>query len=65
MSQYRNNKTQVRHMLVSPSLTVKLGDKELGEMSMMIREEQRKEDGLEKIIRSWKAESRKRLRNGN
>jgi hypothetical protein len=29
-----------------PRLTVKLGDKELGDMAKMIREEQRKEDDL-------------------
>ena len=43
-----------------PRLTVKLGDKELGDMAKMIREEQRKEDDLEKMIREWKKQTKKR-----
>ena len=43
-----------------PRLTVKLGDKELSELSKVIREEQKKEDDLEKVIRAWKTQSRKR-----
>ena len=44
---------------------MKLGDRDLGELSKMIREEQKKKDDLEKIIRSWKSQSKKRSRNEN
>jgi hypothetical protein len=46
-------------------VTVKLGDKELEELSKVIREEQKKEDYLEKVIRSWKTQSKKRPGNEN
>ena len=43
-----------------PRLTVKLGDKEMSEIANQIREEQRKEDNLEKMIKDWKSRSKKR-----
>ena len=43
-----------------PRLTVKLGDKEMDELSKTLREEQRKEDELERVIRDLKKQSKKR-----
>ena len=43
-----------------PRLTVKLGDRELGELTEKLKEDQKKEDRLEKMISEWKKMSKKR-----
>ena len=43
-----------------PRLTVKLGDKEMTELAASMREEQKKEDDLERVIRNLKKNSKKR-----
>ena len=43
-----------------PRLTVKLGNKELGELTQKLKEDQKKEDKLEKMIGEWKKMSKKR-----
>ena len=53
--QLLNSRSKFNHCSL-PRLTVKLGDRDLGELSKMIREEQKKKDDLEKIIRSWKSQ---------
>ena len=39
---------------------MKLGDKEMNELTIVLKEDQRKEDDLEKIIRQMKKQSKKR-----
>ena len=48
-----------------PRLTVKLGEKEMDELSKILRDDQRKEDELEKLIREMKRQSKKRQNDGN
>ena len=43
-----------------PRLTVKLGDKEMTELAISMRAEQKKEDELERTIRDLKKQSKKR-----
>ena len=43
-----------------PRLTVKLGDKELDDLAMQARDEQKVEDELEQIIKTLKKKSKKR-----
>ena len=43
-----------------PRLTVKLGEKEMGDMANTLRQEQKKEDDIERVIRDMKRKSKKR-----
>ena len=43
-----------------PRLTVKLGERELKEVTEKLKEEQRKEDRLEMIIGDWRRRAKKR-----
>ena len=46
-----------------PRLTVKLGDKEMNDLVMKTKAEQKAEDELENIIKHWKKTSKKRKNN--